>query len=63
MKKEPDEECCEHCGGKITYKLIKQTGKRKPALRGKFTCDNCGFWRQANVTHSTPLLRKPKVSK
>ena len=59
----PDEDYCERCGGNITWKPIKQTGKRKPALRGKFTCDGCGFWPLAHVTHGTPSLKKPEAKK
>jgi len=42
---------CEKCGGKIIFKPIIQDGKRKPALKGKRVCEDCGHWPAAHVTH------------
>lgn len=45
---------CPRCGGRITWKPIKQNGIRKPALRGKRTCDDCGYWPLTDVVQSHP---------
>ncbi len=41
---------CERCGGKIVFKPI-QVKNRKPALKGKRVCSECGYWPLAHVTH------------
>ena len=42
--KDDDDLVCKDCGGKLVYKLLFQTGIRKPALKRKRTCVKCGYW-------------------
>jgi len=54
---------CEKCGGEIVFRPIARTGTRKPALKGKRVCEECGYWPAAHVIHEDFKCSRGKSAK